>query len=385
MAATDDSTFDARVLQRARPNEKFASKRYHGIDITIVNALRRIVLAEIPYVATYRDDDRCGSMAGGFVVRANTGRLHDDMLVDRIALVPIHLTRDEVLNFIPGSITVDLKVANETKVVRDVTSEDLDVKLFGKPHPKGKMCHPACFVSGEHALITRLYPGERIHVSSTLEKATPVTHAAFAVASNASIKLGLDERAYEEELRSLRAEHACSSERERARAINRLEHIGRERLVRRTPDGDPETATLCVESESGLSGTEIIRFAEDELVKKFTTDNISFDVRTEPDGVSFTIHKQGHTFGSVLQALCMRDRAELAIKSVGYYVPHPLETDIVVRVALLDSASKPNANDGGGGEKDSGGDLCELFSRMRAHCARKISDSFSGGEAGRSA
>ena len=122
--------------------DKTVIKEYSDVRTTVVNALRRIMIAEIPYIATFRDDDRSVSTAGGFVVRCNTGRLHDDMLMDRVALVPIHLTREEVLNFIPGSITTDLCVVNESKFVRNVTSADLRPKLFTKPHPKGKACYP---------------------------------------------------------------------------------------------------------------------------------------------------------------------------------------------------------------------------------------------------
>jgi DNA-directed RNA polymerase alpha subunit len=357
------SSTEMAATAGARPCNKITSKSYRCVKTTIVNALRRIVIAEIPYIATFRDDERNVAAAGGFVVRSNTGRLHDDMLMDRLALVPIHLTREEVLNFIPGSITIDLCVANESKFVREVTSADIRPKLFGKLHPKGKACYPPCAVTRQHALITRLYPGEKIDLTATLEKGTPTTHAAFAVASHVAIDFGLDRDAYDAKMQSIIADHANSSERERARAINHLEYIGRHRLIERNSHGDPTVTTLRVESECGLSGSDIISFAEQELVRKFTTDNISFDVRQENDGVSLTVHKQGHTFGSVLQEVCMRDREALGIASVGYFITHPLENTITVRVALAEV---------GPGMQSEDYDHGALFARMRVHCARHV-------------
>ena len=343
--------------------DKAAAKEYFDVRTTVVNALRRIMIAEIPYIATFRDDDRGVSTAGGFVVRCNTGRLHDDMLMDRLALVPIHLTREEVLNFIPGSITTDLCIVNESKVVRDVTSADLRPKLFTKPHPKGKACYPPCKITKQHALITRLYPGEKIDITATLEKGTPSTHAAFAVASHVAMDFGIDLEAYESKVNALEMDHAKSSAKDKERALNQLKYIGRSRLIERSSSGDPTHTTLRVESECGLSGKDIISFAEEELVRKFTTDNISFDTRHEHDGVSFTIHKQGHTFGSVLQEVCMRDRQTLGITSVGYFIAHPLESTIIVRVACGDAKTSMQAEDY---------DYGALFARMRVHCANHV-------------
>lgn len=360
-----DAEFEVgRLSSRAQfTGDRIETKEYHSVRTTIVNALRRIIISEIPYIATFRDDDRSASTAGGFVVRCNTGRLHDDMLMDRLALVPIHLTREEVLNFIPGSIAIDLCIANESKFVRDVTSADLKPKLFGKSHPKGNACYPPCSITGEHVLITRLYPGEKVDITATLEKGTPVAHAAFAVASQVAMEFGIDLNAYEAEMRRLDTEHNVSSAKEKERAINQLKYIGRHRLIERSALGDPVLTTLRVESECGLSGKDIISFAEEELVRKFTTDNISFDVRQEHDGVSFTIHKQGHTFGSVLQEVCMRDRQTLGITSVGYFIAHPLESTITVRVALNESAEGTQAHHL---------DYSALFARMRVHCARHV-------------
>ena len=333
---------------------------YNGVRTTVTNALRRIILADIPYIATFRDEQRSTSSHGGFVVRINTGRLHDDMLVDRIALTPISLTREEVLNFIPGSITVDLRVANGGKFPLDVTSADFKVSLFGKPHPKGSACYRPCRVTGKYVLITQLFPGEKIDVTATLEKNTAAVHAAFAVASTVAVRPSLDEHRYEQAVKQIDANASRMSAKERAQQLGRLRHIGRHKFIDCVADGVARTTTLEVESECGLSADDIFAFAEEELMRKFTTDNVSFDSEPSKDGVVFTVHSQGHTFGSVLQEICMRDRCVLGIESIGYYLTHPIESTIVFRVALP------------GGKSEDTGDHAALFSRMRVHCAEHI-------------
>jgi DNA-directed RNA polymerase subunit L len=74
----------------------------------------------------------------------------------------------------------------------------------------------------------------------------------------------------------------------------------------------------------------------------------------------FTISGQGHTFGSVLQDVCMRDRKELGIRSVGYFETHPLEDRIVVRVDMPETVDVESC------------DHDTIISKMRAHCVREL-------------
>lgn len=349
----------SRVRKQTRP--KVASKNYPNVGFAVINALRRIIISEIPYVATFRNEDRSATRAGGFIVRENSGRLHDDMLLDRFALVPIHLSREEVLNFIPGSVVVDLKVSNEGTHVRDVTSADLRTKLFDKEHPNARNCFPPCEITGDHILITKLYPGESVDVSATLEKSTPCEHAAFAVASSVQIRFQIDEDACRREVESLRAAATCPRDAERA--LNHHRHVGRNRLIMLNGRGEPICTTLTVESECGLSGQDVIDFAQEELIRKFTNENISYDVSENADGVSYTLQRQGHTFGSVLQEICMRDKDDLGIRALGYYESHPLEAVITVRVSIDSSTDKVMPPE-------------TLFSKLLAHCARYLETLF---------
>jgi DNA-directed RNA polymerase subunit L len=327
-----------------------------------VNALRRIILSEVPYVATYRDDARPASSAAGFVAKQNTGRLHNDILVDRIALVPIYLTRAEVDNFIPGSLTVELNVINRGSRRINVTSRNLQAKLFGKPHPNAAACFPPCAVTGDWPLITRLYPGERIEISSTLEKSCASKHAAFAVVSIASVQPALDEGAYLTKRREIEDNVDMDAGQKRI-ALNYHDTVTRKRLIDTgdVPGGDAVSHTLTVESECGLTGSEIIDAAEEVLVRKFTTSALSYESRVDGSSIFFTVSGQGHTFGSVLQDLCMTSRDKLGIASIGYFETHPLEDRIIVRVELPGGSAEAETTN-----------AADLLAKLRVHCVRCI-------------
>lgn len=356
----------SRVASRGSGSEKDRARRefrrefrFTGTRTSVVNALRRIVLSEIPYVATYRDENRAAASRGGIVVSKNTGRLHDDMLVDRLALVPIHLTRSEVDQFIPGSITVHLAVHNDGTTRRDVSSKDLEVKLFGKPHPNARACYPAHPISGDWPLITRLYPGERVDVTATLEKDKARTHAAFAVASGAAVAFEEDQAAYLAQRSKIEQDDDLDEE-TRRHALNFCDHITRKRLFKKDGGGEPVGHILAIQSECGLSASEIVVAAMNVLVGKFTSSALTYEAREDGKGsVVFTVSGQGHTFGSVLQDICMRDRDQLGIRSIGYFQTHPLEDRIVVRIDVAGTDSARLEHDA-------------LFSKMRAHCAREL-------------
>lgn len=326
-------------------------------------------MAEVPYIATFRDEARVSGVSGGYVVRENTGRLHNDMLVDRIALVPIHLTRAETDNFIPGSITVHLEVINRGSGRVNVTSRDLRVKLFDKPHPNSDRCYPPCAITGDWPLITRLYPGEQINLVATLEKSVPSRHAAFAVVSLAAVSPALDSVAYMNARKEIEQDEALDDD-ARSRALNYHDHITRKRMLDTggVEGGEPVSHDLTVESASGLTGAEIVSAATDILIQKFSSSALAYEARVEGSSIVFTVSGQGHTFGNVLQDLCMLDREALGINSIGYYETHPLEDRIVVRVDMP------------GGEEESGGtDPAVLISKLRVHCVHMLERVRKGG------
>ena len=116
-----------------------------------------------------------------------------------------------------------------------------------------------------------------------------------------------------------------------------------------------------MESECGLTGAEIISAAEDVLVRKFTTSALSYESKVEGSSILYTLGGQGHTFGSVLQDLCMMDREKLTISSIGYFETHPLEDRIIVRVDLPGGASAAESTN-----------AADLLAKLRVHCVHCI-------------
>ena len=73
-----------KSLKQINPN--YIQFNITDVDVSLVNALRRIILSEYPTVAFNTDD----YLNSDLKVEENTSFLHNEMLLHRISLVPIH-------------------------------------------------------------------------------------------------------------------------------------------------------------------------------------------------------------------------------------------------------------------------------------------------------
>ena len=98
-----------------------------GVEMSIANALRRIILSEIPTVVIETDTyekNQCN-------ILINTGRLHNEILKQRLSCIPIHTThlRDtEDQKALPGNYQLMVDVKNDTDNIIYVTTEDFKLR-----------------------------------------------------------------------------------------------------------------------------------------------------------------------------------------------------------------------------------------------------------------
>ena len=95
----------------------------HGVEVSVANALRRTVLSDIPIVVIETDSHEKNQCH----IKTNTGRLHNEILKQRLSCIPIHSTllRDsEDKKALPGNYSLVVDVENKTDNIMHVTSED---------------------------------------------------------------------------------------------------------------------------------------------------------------------------------------------------------------------------------------------------------------------
>lgn len=103
------------------------NKVYHftlsGVDVSVANALRRIVLSEIPTVVfrtETHDVNQC-------TITKNTTRLHNEILKQRLSCIPVHMPMSDI-DMLPGKYVLEVDVKNNSDSMMFVTTEHFRIK-----------------------------------------------------------------------------------------------------------------------------------------------------------------------------------------------------------------------------------------------------------------
>jgi DNA-directed RNA polymerase subunit L len=323
-------TFDSKSPTRRHTFE------IHGADIATVNAIRRVILTEIPVVGFSAEEDP------SFDILSNTGPLHNEFMQHRLGLLPLHLTEEENDAYPADPLSFELNVKNTTDVTIPVTTHDFKVfKGDGTtplPDKEVRRIFPANPVSKAPILITRLRVGETLHVKGTAVKKTARFHSGFCPVSLCTYQFKRDEAA--------------------AAAATSI--LDKERAYARNEYGEPLAFQFDIETEVGLSPRYLFHKALDILMDKVRTvpEELHNDNSTkvtyalaETHGYDFTFQDEDDTLGNLLQTymhqVYVRDKRNAPngsqISYVGYYTPHPLNTTVVLRIVFDSPNESPNA------------------------------------------
>ena len=303
-----------------------ANNRYifdiNGLDLGFVNALRRIILADIPIVGFD------GEINPSLEIEINDGPLHNEFMLHRFGLIPIYFSEQETDEFVSDDYEFSLDVQNTDVVMINVTSHDFKVHKLGVELEKKELhrLFPVDSITKTPILITRLRPGERIKVvKGRALKSTASHHAGFSAVS------------------------LCTFEYKQnpVEAITKTDVLDKERAYFKNEYGDATIITFSIESECSLSPKYLVSKAFDILSDKLhkIIQNINvFDsyIKFEmtEHGGQFTFEKEDDTLGSFLQSTMhnhyIRDNKpgprDKYISFVGYYCPHPLDSTMVLRI-----------------------------------------------------
>ena len=300
----------------------------HGVDLAVVNGIRRVILTNIPVVGFVGEGHE-----PSFTVLQNDGPLHNEIILHRIGLIPIHMSDTETEAFgttteIEGSgnmeYTYELNVANTDDSLLNVTTKDMQVFSNGSPvHSKiRERLFPADPYTKDYVLITRLRPTEKLHLKGTATKATALQHAGFCPVSLCSFMFVGDS----------------------APGLGVLE---RERAYDKNEYGEPKVILMSIETECALSPRYLVDKALNIIItdlRDWMASEASGVPERKENGMEFTIEGADDTLGNILQSQMhnyyIRDKQSTAqnhaLTFVGYYAPHPLETRVVVKICIED-------------------------------------------------
>lgn len=303
------------IVQSSDPHGRF-SFEIHDLDLAVVNGIRRVILTDIPVVAFDGEDNP------SFKVLANNGPLHNEIILQRFGLIPIHMTAEETETFNPDEYEFEINVENETSQLLNVTTKNMTVTKAGQKVDATKY-FPADSYTKEYILITRLRANEKLHVKGKAVKQTAHYHAGFCPVS------------------------LCSFTFMGSAAPQDTNPLTKERAFYKNEYGDPRSILFSLETETALSPTFLVSKSVDMLISKvnafISSETLSLPKRTD-NGMEWHIEGEDDTLGNLIQSIIhnhyIREGQATSkgrqVTYAGYFCPHPLETTVVVRICIAD-------------------------------------------------
>lgn len=309
-------------------NEK--SKKFSieikDIDLALINALRRIILTEIPVVGFRGEDEP------SLEIISNNGPLHNEIILHRFGLIPIYFTSNETESFDSDAYEFEINVNNETDSRINVTSEHFNVKHNGVELSKKEIqrLFPPSSITNDYILITRLQKNQYLHIKGKAVKLTANIHSGFCPVSLSNFKYMPD-----------------------ANEIVKFDNIlDKERAFLKNEYGEPTGFIFELECENGLDPKYLISKAIEILNNKISyifnnINEIEYKLTDNKQGYDFIFNDETDTLGWFLQSQMFNHyiRAKKPTQKnkfltyVGYTCPHPLDTTMILKIYINDSDS----------------------------------------------
>lgn len=335
-------------------------------DLCIVNAIRRIILAEVPTVAFNFDASDIDH--SDITVLKNSCALHNEFLSHRISLIPLYFDENEVNNFDSSKYKFLLKKQNQGYEIADVTTKDFQiVDENGKEYPKDliEKILPKNPITGDYILITKLKPnlyddvspprGESIDIVCVPSVNNAMKHARWSPVSLCTYKNTIDEELSAKRLAQVLKEAEKEANRpltpeEKAKHMQRFNTLEIFRCFKKNKYNEACSFDFSIETECRLRPAYLVFKALRILADKLS--KLSSNIVNSHEDVSITqltgvedffqiaIKHENHTLLNVLQSLIynisFREKTPESnpIEYIGYYQPHPLDDLMVIKLKL---------------------------------------------------
>jgi len=216
-----DSSIKPRVQIHSDVNDEELKFTLSGVNVSIANAIRRVILSDIPIVVfkvSPNEKNKCN-------IISNTSGLNNEIVKHRLSCIPIHIK--DVEEFPLKNYMLEVNVENNTDTTIYVTTKDFIIKdlISGKTLSEDKLreIFPPNEITGDFIDFVRLKakPSEdiaakTIHLTCEFDIGTAKEDSAYNVVSTCSygntIDLALQETTLEKQKQKWKDEGKKASE-----------------------------------------------------------------------------------------------------------------------------------------------------------------------------
>lgn len=343
----------------ANIDSKTISFTMSPVPVEYANVLRRAIQTEVDVLGFRADMTEDGTTSDVVVLKNNTP-LSNEMLADRIGLLPIIMPREG--EWIKENVKFVLNKKNETDSNVLVSASDFVVTEIVPTSeepvavPNTKFFHPDP-VTGDTCLIALLKPGEEIHLEAYASMGKGREHARFNPTCVCAYSYTRDQDAsriqtlWQKWLREQKKRDPQEVEKnleDKGKLEREFRSLEIYRCFLVDAEGEPYSYDFNVESVGSMSVHKIVVLALN-AVSKMCVKYASIDTGDLPGNIDIRpvdskmrgfdvwFSEEDHTLGSLLQTWLDNNKmGQDKLSYVGYKVPHPLRHEMVLRIGVED-------------------------------------------------
>lgn len=304
----------------------------NGINVSFANALRRIVLSEIPTVV-FRTTPHEKCLA---TFDINTCRLNNELIKQRLSCIPLHITDVE---FPFQDYQMEVHKKNESDAIDFVTTADFKLKNIATGEYMSKAETDKIFppnpLTGSYIDLVRLRPrisseidGEQLKLSCKLDIGTAQQDSTFNVASTCAYGNTPDAAKIKSEWTKKATELSKAGS-----TASEIEFLHKDWLLldaKRLFLND--SFDFTIETVGPFTNMSIVYKATQIMLKKLNKFKMTMEVEqgliaktssTIENGFDITIPNEGYTLGKVIEFVFYNNHYGKSVTYCGFIKPHP--------------------------------------------------------------
>ncbi len=324
-----------------------------GINVSLANAIRRIILSEISCVVfktSPYEENKCN-------IITNTSRFNNEIIKQRLSCIPIHISDYE--NVPLKNYLLEVNVENLTDTDIYVTSGDFKIKNLVKneylSEKDTRSIFPANDATGYFIDFVRLrhrisdeIPGEKINLTCEFSVSNSKDDGCFAMASTCSYGFTQDEgERYKEALEKKRQEWKNQGLKETEISFEELNWKlleGKRIYIKNSFDFMIETIGVYTNQELVHKSCDIAVNHLETLSTKLSTDEVEIkpSLNTMNNCYDVVLVDINDTIGGILQSLLIEKFYEelKTISYCGFKIMHPHDGEGILRIAYNEKIDK---------------------------------------------
>ena len=320
------------VISKLSEDQNVLKFTINGINVSIANALRRIILSEIPtIVLRTTPHEKCLA-----TFDINTTRLNNELIKQRLSCIPLHISD---VDFPYKDYQVEVNKKNEGDSIDYVTTADFKLKNIVTGAYMSKSDTEAIFppnkITGDYIDFVRLRPrisadidGEHLKLSCLLDIDIAKTDSSYNVVSTCAYSNTPDTAKYKSEWTKKATELSKSGA-----TATEVEFLHKDWLLldakRLTI---PDSFDFIIKSVGSFTNFSIMYKAINVMLKKLHKFKLTMETEqglivktptTIENGFDITIPDEGYTLGKVIEFVLYHNHFGKSLTYCGFLKPHP--------------------------------------------------------------